>query len=159
MAKVKYNVGTFKGYLGIANIFLAETEGGTQFLVHKVSVTVGGVTSEKFVFTARSAMQSYMLSGDGVLSSNIDLSKMADTAPTGVLDADGYAIIDNGTDVPRIFNSNAFYSIKGEGINDFTGDVGTPVSGKEMGKEELVHRASHCPGNFRAVGLDQLLRA
>ncbi|HEV7378976.1 MAG TPA: hypothetical protein VGN64_04235, partial [Dyadobacter sp.] len=141
MSKILYNVATFKGLLGTAVVYLAETEGGTQFLVHKIQVTVAGAPVDKWQYTARSAMQSYLGLGEATISSSIDMSKIADAAPSGVLDADGFAIISNGATAPRLYTSQAFYSLKGEGISDYTGDKGTPVTGSN-GQTVVINSTS-----------------
>lgn len=131
---VQYNVGTFKGYNGTAVIYLGEASGGTKFLLYKVLEE----STEFWKFMPRSAMQSYMAGGDATLSSNIDLTKMPDTAPDGVLDAEGNVSVDNGAGLPRLYDSQAFYSIKGTGIAVYTGDIGTPLSGAKSGSTVVV---------------------
>ena len=129
MANVQYNVGTFIGQLGTAVVYLAKTTGGTEFLTYKATVTIAGAPAEKWTFMSRSGMQAYLAGNSATISSNIDLTKMADKAPDGVLDADGYVIIDNGAGLPRLYTSQAFYSLKGSDIAEYKGETGTPVSG------------------------------
>lgn len=125
MSKVQYNIGTFKGLLGTAILYLAKTNSGTEFITHKV---LEG-SDEFWSYVSRTALQSQMLSNDSIISSNIDVSKLADVAPDGVLDANGHVIIDNGDDLPRLATGQPYYSLKGAGIADYTEDTGTPTGG------------------------------
>lgn len=138
MANVQYNVGTFIGLLGTAVVYSAKTTGGTEFLTYKATVTIAGAPVEKWTFMSRSGMQAYLAGNSATISSNIDLTKMADKAPDGVLDADGYVVIDNGANLPRLYTSQAFYSLKGTDIAAFTGDTGTPISGGKDGSGSTV---------------------
>jgi hypothetical protein len=134
MAKVQYNVGTFKGYLGIAVVYLAKTASGSEFLAY---LALEGV-DEYWTFMSRTSAQSYMLGNDMFLTSNIDVTKMPDVAPDGVLDANGHVMIDNGTGLPRISTGQGYYTLKGEGIADYTDDVGTPTSGNKNNSTVVV---------------------
>ncbi|GGB98435.1 hypothetical protein [Dyadobacter sediminis] len=134
MSKVQYNIGTFKGLLGTAILYLAKTNSGTEFITHKV---LEG-SDEFWAYISRTALQGYMLSNDIVISSNIDVSKLADTAPDGVLDANGHVAIDNGNSLPRLTAGEAYYSLKGDGIADYTDDPGTPTSGNSNSSGTVV---------------------
>lgn len=135
-AKVKYNVGTFKGLNGTAIIYLCTTNvsGGTEFLAYLA--VVGGV--DKWTFMSRSQAQSLMATNDVVLSSNVDLTKIAETVPTGVADGDGYLVFDNATGLPKLNSGQGFYSIAGAGIAAWTDEVGTPVTGGTGGGSTVV---------------------
>lgn len=124
-AKVQYNVGTFKGINGTANIYLAKTEGGSLFLAYLAAV--GGV--DKWLFMSRSQAQSLMATQDVVLSSNVDLTKIAETVPTGVADGDGYLVFDNAAGLAKLNTGQGFYAITGTGIAAWSDEVGTPVTG------------------------------
>lgn len=135
-AKVKYNVGTFKGYNGTAIIYLATTNitGGTEFLAYLA--VVGGV--DKWTFMSRSQAQSLMATQDVVLSSNVDLTKIAETVPTGVADGDGYLVFDNAASLPKLNTGQGFYSIAGSGISAWADEPGTPVTGGNGGGSTVV---------------------
>lgn len=126
-AKIKYNVGTFKGYNGVAILYLATTavSGGTEFLAYLA--VVGGV--DKWTFMSRSQALSGMATQDVVLSSNVDTSKIAETVPTGVADADGYLVFDNAAGLPKLNTGQGFYSLAGSGIAAWADEAGTPVTG------------------------------
>ncbi|WP_353720180.1 hypothetical protein [Dyadobacter sp. 676] len=134
MAKVQYNVGTFKGYLGTAVLYLAKTASGTEFLTYLALEN----QTEYWTYMSRTAAQGYMLSNDVILSSNIDVSKLPDAAPDGVLDANGHVIIDNGNGLPRLSTGQGYYTLKGEGIADYSDDVGTPTSGTKTNSTVVV---------------------
>jgi len=136
MAKLQYNVATFKGLNGTAVVYLAKTDGGTQFLTYKA--LNGDPAVEKWTYLSRTGLQSYMANGDASISSTVDVSKLADAAPSGVLDANGWVILDNAGDVPRLYSGQAFYSLKGTGISDYTGETGTAVGGTGTGGGSTV---------------------
>lgn len=135
-AKVKYNVGTFKGMNGTAIVYLATTaiSGGTEFLAYLA--TVGGV--DKWMFMSRSQAQSLMATQDLVLSSNVDLTKIAEAIPTGVADGDGYLVFDNAAGLAKLNTGQGFYSITGTGIAAWADEAGTPVTGGSGGGSTVV---------------------
>jgi hypothetical protein len=90
-------------------------------------MAVSGV--DKWTYLSRSQAQAEMAVQKLVLSSNIDLTKIADAAPSGVIDGDGIVIIDNGAALPKLSTGQALYSLKGDGQANYTADVGTPVTG------------------------------
>jgi hypothetical protein len=73
-----------------------------------------------------------------VLSSNIDLTKIAEVAPSGTTDGDGYVIIDNGSGLPKLSTGQGMYSLKGDGVASYTAEVGTPVTGNGGGNGSTV---------------------
>lgn len=139
-AKVKYNVGTFKGLNGTAILYLATTSlsGGSEFLTYLA--VVGG--TDKWLFMSRSQAQSLMATQDVVLSSNVDLTKIAETVPTGVADADGYMVFDNAASLPKLNTGQGFYSLTGSGISAWADQPGTPVTGGSGGGSTVVVTSS-----------------
>lgn len=125
MSKIQYNVGTFKGYLGTAVLYLAKTTAGTDFITY---LALEGNT-EYWTYMSRTGLQGYMLSNDVIISSNIDISKLADVAPDGVLDANGHVLLENAANLPRLSTGQPYYSLKGEGMPDYASDTGTPTTG------------------------------
>jgi len=134
MSKIQYNVGTFKGLLGTAILYIAKTSAGTEFITYLV---LEGNT-EYWTFMSRTSLQSLMITKDVVISSNVDVSKLPDVAPDGVLDANGHVILDNATGLLRLSTGQGYYTLKGSGIADYTKDPGEPTSGGDGSGSTVV---------------------
>lgn len=127
MNKVKYSVGYLTGSNGTGNIYLCETTGGTEFLA-MIWLLAG--PSLEWKFLPRSTVQSHLGNSKASISGDIDLSKMPETAPSGLEDADGFIEFGNATDLPREYDeSKPFFSIRGSGIPEYTGANSTPQTG------------------------------
>lgn len=127
MNKVLYFVGWLQGQNGRGNIYLCETTGGTQFLA---MIWLMPDASLKWKFLSRSTLQSHLGNSLASISGDIDISKMPETAPSGLEDADGFIVFTNATGLPREYDaSKSFFSLKGTGVPEYTGANSAPQTG------------------------------
>lgn len=115
--KIIANVGYFKGFTGNGTIYAAKTEGGTYLFALKH--LEGGV--ETWRYYRKSRIQSGYDGGDVILQSDLNMNLFTDSeSPDFVTEsADAFKLITtvtNGDDLPRLFNLEPAYTIKGEGV-------------------------------------------
>lgn len=125
MAKIKYNIGTRKVGADTLNVYSATTGSDeTAILVEKQS-------DNSWKFLGRSAFGNAIALQTATISSVVDLSQFADTPPSSVGE-NGAVTVDNQDSenpLPRLYADQAFFSLRGTGVEKYEGDTGYPVSG------------------------------
>lgn len=125
MAKIQYNVGTRKVGSDTLNVYSAKTGSDeTAILVEKQS-------DDSFKFLSRSAFGNAIALQTATVSSVVDIAQYADTPPSSV-GANGVVTVDNedsANPLPRLYADQAFFSLRGTGVEKYEGDTGYPVSG------------------------------
>lgn len=120
MSKVIRNVGKYPGLNGAAVIYLCEDAAGRKYLSNRSANSSDPAVLGDFKFMPRSTMESAIVSGNGAfIAKSVAYADLQETAPTGLLDANGNIVMTNtrlgGGTFPRIHADQALYSIKGEG--------------------------------------------
>jgi hypothetical protein len=128
MAKLIRNVGKYPGLNGAAVIYLCEDDAGRKFLSNRSANSSDPAVLGTFKFMPRSTMESAIVSGNGAfIAKAIAYADLQETAPTGLLDANGDVTISNtrlgGGTFPRIHADQALFSIKGEGYESAPSDT------------------------------------
>lgn len=121
--KIISNVGYYKGNNGQGMLYAAKTAGGT-YLFAMLHLEAG---EETWRYYRRSQIENGYAGGDVVLQSDLNMSIFTDAAsPDFLLDGeDGLfpkiATVTNGDDLPRLYNLESAYTVKGDGI--ITADI------------------------------------
>lgn len=115
--KIIANVGWLKGYTGNGMIYAAKTEGGTYLFALKHLVS----SVETWRYYRKSRIVSGFDGGDVVLQSDLNMNLFTDSeSPDFVTEsAEAFKVITtvtNGDDLPRLYNLEPAYTVKGEGV-------------------------------------------
>lgn len=116
------NVGFLKGYGGNGVIYAGKTVGGTYMFVLKQ--LEGNV--ESFNYYPKSRIMAGFQSGEVILASDLNVQLFTDTktpdfATDSAEEFKEIPSVTNGDELPRLFNLQTEYSLKGEGVT--TADV------------------------------------
>jgi hypothetical protein len=138
MASIQYNVGTWKGLLGTANVYEAKSSSTAKVLIYKALQPDN--TTEKWMFMPRSAANGEYVRGNLVLAAARKLEDYEEIAPTGLLDANGFVIVDNDTTptLPRLFVNQGLFSLKGNGVAAYDGTDLTSRTGPDAAASTVV---------------------
>lgn len=115
--KIIANVGYLKGLGGNGVIYAGRTEGGTYLFA--LQHLEGGVTTWRYY--RKSRIQSGYDGGEVILQSDLNMNLFTDSeSPDFVTEsAETFKVITtvtNGDDLPRLFNLEPAYTLKGEGV-------------------------------------------
>jgi len=112
-ATIINNVGYIQGYNGKGIIYLAKTAGGVEFLTVRMADSADKAVLGTFKFLPGANVLAAIGSGEAVVVSAVPITSMPNTAPDGLLGANGD--IDFGTtalaNYPRIYENHPFYSV------------------------------------------------
>ena len=121
--KIISNVGYYKGFNGNGMLYAAKTAGGTYlFAMLHLENNV-----ESFRYYRRSQIENGYAGGDVVLQSDLNISLFTDAASPDFLEDDAtglfpkIATVTNGDDLPRLYNLESAYTVKGDGV--ITADI------------------------------------
>jgi hypothetical protein len=115
--KIITNFGVWTGGSGKGNLYVGVTPGGTYFACF---FAMDGAT-QKLYYLRRSQVQTGLDVGDMQIAGNFRLDLITDAIEPDftTANAGGYRLITGATnedDLPRLFNLEPAYTIKGEGI-------------------------------------------
>ncbi len=119
--KIIANVGYMKGNAGNGVLYAGRTEGGTYLfaVIHLEN------NEETFRYYRKSRVQAGYDGGDIILQSDLNMSLFTDSETPDFITEGGIwpvvTTVTNGDDLPRLFNFEPAYTIKGEGV--VTADV------------------------------------
>lgn len=117
------NVGTFTGLNGTAVIYLG-TVNGKYGLFYKFLNTTPDPDAQEWAFFPRDAFLNGVALGDATYHSGVDINSMLNDGQNAVFltpvsgnDWKVNVINDTNPVLPRLYNNQPFYSLRGQGIN------------------------------------------
>ncbi|WP_028523201.1 hypothetical protein [Runella limosa] len=145
------NVGTVSGTLGTGVVYIGQVN-SKYGLFYKVLNTTPDPDLEQWAFMPRDAFLTYVAQGNATYHSGVDVSSMLNegnsaTFITAVAGNDWKVTVINDNTLPRLYNNQPFYSLRGQGIAAIDANTATYSNSTTLGTTTVTTTAKSSSSN------------